>query len=81
MYCHTQKCRYLSAGRLLWRFLALGGVVGHLIKNNALRRKYESRFDFSPPPPPNRWRVAPAAGASAFSGLVGFLRGNLPIWA
>ena len=31
--------------------------------------------------PLNRWRVAPAAGASAFSGVGVFLRGNLPIWA
>ena len=53
----------------MWRFLALGGVGGHFAKNNALKRKYESRFDFSPPPPPNRWRVSPAAWVSAFSGV------------
>ena len=65
--------------RLLWRFLSLGGVVGHLNKNNALKRKYESRFVFSPQPPLNRWRVAPAAGDSAFSGVCGFSFGIMPI--
>lgn len=46
MYCHARKCRYKRVRRLLWRFLPFGGVVGHLTKNNALKRKYESRFVF-----------------------------------
>lgn len=81
MYCQARKCRYLRVRRLLWRFLALGGVVGHFAKNNALKRKYESRFDFSTPQPLNRWRVSPSAGVSAFSVYVGFLLGIMPIWA
>nr|DAH40183.1 MAG TPA: hypothetical protein [Caudoviricetes sp.] len=71
MYCCARKCRYLRVGRLLWRFLALGGVVGHLAENNALKRKYGGRFVFSRRRPLNRWRVAPVAGASAFSGVGG----------
>ena len=81
MYCHTKKCRYLSVRWLLWRFLSLGGVVGHLVKNNALKRKYESRFDFSPPQPLNRWRVSPEAGDSAFSVVWVFSFGIMPILA